>query len=50
MVHGVESQAMVELPRYKSHKVVHALKIHAIDLDLESDRVTVILIRMLPLT
>lgn len=29
-------QAMVELPRYKSHKVVHALKIHDIDLDPES--------------
>lgn len=27
---------MRELPRYKSHKIVHALKIHNIDLDLES--------------
>jgi hypothetical protein len=31
-----EPVGMKELPRYKSHKVVHALKIHAIDLDLAS--------------
>lgn len=29
-------QAMMELPRYKSHKIVHALKIHNIDVDLAS--------------
>lgn len=29
-------QAMMELPRYKSHKIVHALKIHNIDVDLDS--------------
>lgn len=28
------NQPMIELPRYKSHKIVHALKIHNIDLDL----------------
>lgn len=31
-----EEMPMIELPRYKSHKIVHALKIHAIDLDLPS--------------
>jgi hypothetical protein len=28
------NQPMIELPKYKSHKIVHALKIHNIDLDL----------------
>lgn len=30
------NQTMIELPRYKSHKIVHALKIHDIDIDHET--------------
>ena len=30
------NQPMKELPRYKSHKIVHALKIHNIDVDTET--------------
>lgn len=46
MVHGIPTmikqneeavaKAMKMLPMYKSHKIVHALKIHNIDLDLET--------------
>lgn len=47
MVHGLETlkrlndeativKGVKRLPQYKSHKVVYALKIHAIDLDLAS--------------
>lgn len=32
---------MVELPRYKSHKIVHALKIANIDLDLATGRAVI---------
>lgn len=31
----MDSQATIEMPRYKSHKEVHALKIKSIELDID---------------